>query len=338
MISRETPKPSPIRAWLVRGIGLVLFSVILSRVDYRGAFRLMRAANPLTLGAAFLLIFPMVAVKTLRWRQLQRLAGLGAGNFETSYLAYLSGMYAGLVTPGRVGEFLRVKYLTDAGAPLGPAMSTVLWDRLIDVGGLFFMGLLALAPLAGDFASLFRILVGLAVLLALGTPLVLRGGGALGRRSRGWVAQRVEALGGLGRKFREVGAGLATTLDAIGPGAWLSLVGLTLVGWVVYYLQAWLLARALGIGLGLFPLLVSVTVAAVAAFLPVSISGLGTRDAAMIVLFQRFGSTGEQAVALSALVFVVLIANALLGLLATQRLGRLTRVGAGIRIDGPGAG
>ena len=104
------------------------------------------------------------------------------------------------------------------------------------------------------------------------------------------------------------------------PGVWLSLLLLTLAGWVVYYLQAWLLARTLGITLGLFPLVVCVTAAAVAAFLPVSISGLGTRDAAMIILFRRFGCPGEQAVALSTLVFLVLIANALLGLWASHRL------------------
>lgn len=318
---------SPIRAWLVRGVGLVLFLVILTRVDYRGAFQLIRQANPLTLLAAFFLILPMVALKTLRWRRLQHVARIDSGTFESSFLAYLTGMYAGLVTPGRVGEFLRVKYLTDAGAPLGPAMSTVLWDRLIDVGGLFFMGLLALAPLAGEFGNLYRGLLILLVLLTLGTPVVLRGGGGIGSRARAALAALAERAGAPGRRAREVGSALGDTLAGMGPSTWLSLLALTLAGWLVYYLQAWLLARTLGIGLGLFPLVVSVTAAAVAAFLPVSISGLGTRDAAMVILFKRFGSPGEQAVALSTLVFLILIANALLGLWASHRLERLTGSG-----------
>lgn len=316
---------SPIRSWFVRGIGLLLFLLILSRIDYRGATRILLGADPLTLVAAFLLILPMMALKTIRWRRLQRISTIRPGDFASSLLAYMTGMYAGLVTPGRVGEFLRVKHLTDAGAPLGPAMSTVIWDRLIDIAGLLFMGLLALGPLAAQFRGLYFGLLVLTLALAVGIPLVLRGGGRVGVATRSALHRLSGRGGGVGRRLGEIGAALAETLGRIGPSEALVLLGLTLAGWVIYYFQAWLLATTLGIPLGLFPLVVSVTAAAVAAFVPVSISGLGTRDAALVVLLGRFGRPSEEAVALSTLVFLVLVANALLGLLASQWLHRRTR-------------
>lgn len=316
-------KTSPIRSWLFRGIGLALFVLILLKIDHQEALRLLVRADPLTLAGAFLLILPMMALKTLRWRLLQRITGIQGGDFQASLLAYMTGMYAGLVTPGRVGEFVRVKYLTDRGAPVGPAMSTVIWDRLIDIAGLLLLGLLALGPLAGEFQGLYGSLLVLVLGLGIGTPLLLRGGGRWGAALRTSLRHLAQRGGRVGAKLAETGSALGWTLGRIGARAWIALVGLTLAGWVVYYLQAWFLAQTLGLPLGLFPLVVSVTAAAVAAFVPVSISGLGTRDAAMVLLFGKFGRPSEEAVALSTLVLLVLVANAILGLLASQRLASL---------------
>lgn len=276
----------------------------------------------------------MIAFKTARWNDLQRAVGLPGSSFGRSYLAYFTGLYAGLVTPGRVGEFVRVKFLTDQGAPFGVAMATVLWDRILDVLGLFLLGVLALWPLAGEFRGLY---LGSLATLALGmlfaVILVRQGPGAAGGL-RARVGERLRRFGPVGRLVSAGGGGLLSASRRLRPGVLARGGALTVAGWLIYYLQALLVARALSIPLGVLPLVVSVTAAAVAAFLPVSISGLGTRDAVLVLLFSRLGRPASEAVALSTLILALLVANALLGLAASQLLAIVTRP----KIDSPGAG
>ena len=67
------------------------------------------------------------------------------------------------------------------------------------------------------------------------------------------------------------------------------------------------------------------TAAAVATFLPISVSGIGTRDVALVILFQGMGKTREEALAYSALVLAMLILNALVGLAVSRAPGGITQ-------------
>ncbi|HEX7880021.1 MAG TPA: lysylphosphatidylglycerol synthase transmembrane domain-containing protein [Candidatus Eisenbacteria bacterium] len=312
-------KSDPRLAWLVRAIGVGLFVILIARSDPGAIAGVLRRANPATIGLAGLLIFPMIAFKTARWRDLQRAVRLPMAPFGESFRAYLEGLFAGLVTPGRVGEFVRVRSLTRQGAAFGPAMATVLWDRVFDVLGLFLLGSLALVPLAGTFRGLY-----VGSLAALGGGLLVTAFLVWGPTG-GWrrfMTPRTPTQGhsgqGLAGKLRESLAGLLEASRSFRGGLLVRVGLLTLLGWVVYYAQAWLLARAIHLDLRLDALIVAVTAAAVAAFLPISISGIGTRDAALVVLFTRLGETREEALAYSALVLAMLLLNALVGLVASR--------------------
>jgi len=311
-------KSDPRLAWLLRAIGLGLFVFLVVRSDPAAIAGVLKRAKPLPLIAAGLMIFPMIAFKTARWRDLQRAVRIDGISFGDSYRAYLEGLFAGLVTPGRVGEFVRVRSLTGRGAPLGPAMATVIWDRIFDVLGLLFIGSVALIPLAGSFRSLY-----LGSLVALGLGLSAAGFILWGptRRWRDILSRspnQQTGPGGLRRKLAETLSALLLASRSF-RGELLARVGiLTLAGWAVYYLQAWLLARTINLELPLTSLIVAVTAAAVASFLPISISGIGTRDVALVILFQRMGRTREEALAYSALVMAMLLLNALIGLAASR--------------------
>jgi len=315
-------KSDPRLAWLLRAIGLGLFVFLVLRSDPAAIAGVLKRSRLLPLFAAGLMIFPMIAFKTARWRDLQRAVRIEGISFGDSYRAYMEGLFAGLVTPGRVGEFVRVRSLTRRGAPLGSAMATVLWDRIFDVLGLLFLGSVALIPLAGSFRGLY-----VGSLVALGGGLLVAGVVLFGPTG-GWQdllsrpgAGGADSVGRLRRKLGEaVGALLLASRSF--RGGLLARVGLlTLAGWGVYYLQAWLLASTIRLELPFVSLVVAVTAAAVATFLPISISGIGTRDVALVIIFQRMGKTREEALAYSALVLAMLILNALIGLVASRSGG-----------------
>jgi hypothetical protein len=96
-------------------------------------------------------------------------------------------------------------------------------------------------------------------------------------------------------------------------------VGLTLLAYALFFLQGLLLALALDLRLGVVYLTVSLSVSGFVTLLPISISGLGTRDAALIAMFAPAGIIAEQAVAYSTLFFLTFyIAGGLIGAVAYQ--------------------
>jgi uncharacterized protein (TIRG00374 family) len=66
-----------------------------------------------------------------------------------------------------------------------------------------------------------------------------------------------------------------------------------------YVLQIYALARSLGISISFLYLSMSFSVAALISLLPISIGGLGTREAALILLLGRVSLTAETVVVLS---------------------------------------
>jgi uncharacterized membrane protein YbhN (UPF0104 family) len=92
-----------------------------------------------------------------------------------------------------------------------------------------------------------------------------------------------------------------------------------LLAYALFFWQGWLLALALDLPLGMVYLAVCLSVAGVAALLPISFSGLGTRDAILILLFAPLGLAAEEAVAFSTLFFLTFyVGGGALGAIAWQ--------------------
>ena len=80
-------------------------------------------------------------------------------------------------------------------------------------------------------------------------------------------------------------------------------VGVALVFWFFEMVFAYLLLLSLGISLPLFTVFVLYSIMALSDIIPLSISGLGTRDAVAILFFSFLGLPAEQAIAFSLLLF-----------------------------------
>ena len=97
---------------------------------------------------------------------------------------------------------------------------------------------------------------------------------------------------------------------------WLQAVGLTLSGWILYYLTVYLLAASINIHIPFFFLVACVSITAVITLIPISISGIGTRDAVLILLFAQLGLSQESAVAFAVMILFMYAVNGLIGLVA----------------------
>ncbi len=300
------------RSNLPRLVGLGLFVVIIWRLDSRRTVEVLADASLSILAIAFLLNLPQVALKALRWRWMLKAQGISYGVVPSS-LAYFGSIFIGLLTPGRLGEFIKAVHVNrDCGIPSGRAFSSVLADRLFDLYALMIVGGAALISLGlADKDSTALAIAVPAVALVL--PMVL----LLNSTTFGWTQTVGNRFGKLGRKLLGPEGWVVELRDGLKqltlPWATLA-VALTVLAYTVFYMQAYLLALAMGLDIGVVQVSYAVALGSLITLIPISISGLGTREAAIVAYLGITGVTAEAALGFSLLVFLIFyIGGALLG-------------------------
>jgi uncharacterized protein (TIRG00374 family) len=297
----------------LRIIGLAVFIIILGKLDIGMVAGIVTEARLFYLLAAFVWVIPLLLLKAYRWYMLLKLQGLEY-EFRSLFLDFLSSNYLGLATPGRAGEFTKVAYLKDmTRASWGKAFSSVIADRLLDLFVIIAIG--SLGVLAYPFSH------------QLSTLMVLLLTGLLGVTYCLFDAKVGISVLGLWHKVRSgytSGGNLAIHLADFyqGMGAFRRIkvavaVVLSLLAYLCVISQGYLLARAIGITLSPLYLAFCMAIVSLVSLIPISISGIGTRDMVLIGLFSTQGIQAEYAVAFSTLMFFAFnVAAALLGALA----------------------
>jgi uncharacterized protein (TIRG00374 family) len=234
--------------------------------------------------------------------------------------AYLNGQFYGQITVGRVGEFYRAEALVERRISIGRAMSSCLWDRILDV-----IAVLSLAAVLGAFVVGDR----RSAVWAGGMLAALAAGGvvALGvvksafnpkhptERSKR-LREKIERSAPLKRLVR----GLLDLVDGakelIRPLPLLEALFWTGISWANYYATLWQLAGSMGLTASRASLTAASSLAALTALLPISISGLGVREAVFAQVLGTGGTRMESAVVLSLANLAVMTVAALsLGLI-----------------------
>jgi glycosyltransferase 2 family protein len=298
--------------WL-RLVGIVLLVILLIRLDFGQIRAALRDADLRLIALAVLCVIPLIGVKTVRWQGILRAQAINMA-FGPALLAYFGSLFVGFLTPGRLGEFIKAVHVQrDCDVSLAQAFSTVLADRLFDLYTLLAVGCAALLTLALVGYELLAVL-SLVVMLTL--PLVL----FLQDDAFGWMQCVAMRFGAVGRKlFAEEGI-LPQIRVGLRSLTWrwtIWSVVLTIVAYGIFFGQCYLLACALDLAVGFVPVMFAVALGSLVTLIPVSISGLGTREAAMIAYLDTAGITAEAALSFSLLVFVTFyIAGGVIGAVA----------------------
>ena len=286
----------------LRLLGFGILFILLARIDIPALGKVLVSANPIWISVALLLNFLALVLKVSRWRLLVTMQSARYGLVK-SVLAYLGSIFLGIVTPGRLGEFARALYLKQDGVlSVGRGVSTVFVDRLCDLYLLVAVGLLGIWGSPShrlDAALPWFIAFGAALLVV---PLIIL--------NRSWwvllsgflsklVSKRF--LDRLGGSLDEFQTGLVRSFR---PNLVVA-IALTVASFLVGTWQCVLLASALGISLPPWYLAFVLAIVGLVGMIPVSVAGVGTREAAMVILLSPRGVNAEVAIAFSALFFLV---------------------------------
>jgi len=304
--------------WLPRLIGPALLAYFLLITDLERLLVNLRGLTwwPLLLSLALYPIF--LALKAWRWNLLLRNLNLEAPPLGYSMRLYMIGLFLGGATPGQSGDFIKAWYLRERGQPLAPALFSILLDRLFDLLVMALLSLpgviLFLPLLPPQFRAPVAVLtLGFAGAIALSIPALLA------RRPRDWLLTRT--LRSTPRRVRAVLESWPRQFARLDlrPRLLAALLFATLCSVPATMLRLWLLFRALNMVIPLPALVSCMALVSVLQSLPISISGVGVRDAVLIGVLGGYGYGRGEALALSALMLLLNIENILLGFVASLR-------------------
>lgn len=257
------------------------------------------------------------AMRGLRWHLFARQLGLGLG--LGANLRHFLGGFAMSVTPGRVGELVRMRWIRrETGWPFERTAPLVLVDRAADLAAMGAILALAIALSATGISGAVPV-AGLALAGA-------------------WVATRPALLGtlaDLGYRLTGRGARLFARLRAASrslarfgaPRVLLAAGALGLVGWAAEGVAFHFLLVWLGSDIGLWKAVAIFVFATLAGGLTGAPGGLGGAEAAMIALLALEGVPLEVSVPATAVIrvttlwFAIAIGLAVLPLAERRSLG-----------------
>lgn len=269
-------------------LGLILFFYILSRIDFGDLADTLRSVNLAYFSAGLLFLAIGVLTRFWRWGTLINSIGKNLA-FKDLAVFSLRGIFWGVLTPGKLGEFLRAKYLSEAtSASLGKSFYTTIIDRIADLLVVAAVGLLAIRN--------FQLSALISICLAVLAYFLIKRNNLLKNLIKFMVPSAIKNK--MDNFLSELYSGFKS-LD------WR--VMLKILFWAfMYYLFSgaltnYFMALAIGAEVSFWHMFFITSLTWLAVALPISFLGLGTREASFIYFLSFVGVPAPQALAISLL-------------------------------------
>ena len=287
-------------------VGLAIFVWIVRGAGVERIVKTFREIDPVRL-----LVFPLftvfiVWIRGLRWWLLLRGAGIGYSRWRSS-LVWAIGFFAAAITPGKVGDAVRALYVSrETGRGLGSSFLTVFVDRLMDLVTVLVFGLITIVIFSyvyTDMPSIWVIVTASVGLLGL-LYLVLHRD--LMRKLLGPLFRALTPA-----KYRpQLTAEVHGFYDALGlyrkqRAATIAAGFLTLLFWAGVVLLAFTVTWVLRIDVSLGYVALMMPMVTLVEIIPISVSGIGTREAAVVFFFSAVNIGNAEAVAFSITYLIV---------------------------------
>jgi glycosyltransferase 2 family protein len=265
---------------------------------------MLGAADPWLMALAVLVLVAVPAVSIPRWRAILRRLGHALPLSLITRSLYIGAFFNQFLPSSIGGDAWRIWFCTRAGVPLGIATSSVLIERLVGLLAVLLCFCLTFPILLGRvgddpvrwllwllFASCFGAILGLTVIAI--------------------AARKLERFRPL-RPLAALGFALASVARSsdVPLLIWSGILG-QLVAIVAFYL----ICRSVGAPLSFIACAVTLPPGLLVALIPVSLGGWGIREGALIVLLGFYDISPEQALVVSALFGLSLLAASTPGFL-----------------------
>ena len=292
--------------------GILLLFYVIYRLDRQQLFSILKKIDLRFVAMSFAIFSLNLAMRAFRWFRVLSIAGISAklGDVITYYL---SSMFYGSVTFGRLGELYRMRLFQNIDTSsyekdFAFFISAV--DRVIDVLFMALLSLVLVMLLPGhngwkiSLASILGPVFIISVTLIFSSKALYQKYSPLLAEKRGVIARTILRLLSLLRQFSLVGR----MTDMV------EILMYTALSWILYILSCYFIVLGLNLDLPWSLLALALFMAILVSLLPVTFQGFGTREIVFISVFSIAGISKEGAVSVSiAFVLTMLMTSLVTG-------------------------
>ena len=280
------------------------------QIDMRAAGLAVVRVHPGYLALVLALVACDRLVMILRWVLLLRASGVPIAARSAARIFLISSFVGSFLPAGVGGDVARAYGLARATADSSEAVASVAIDRVLGIVALVVMGLVGLTSTANTLTD-WRALAAAALLLVASIAIFwadrLVGAVLPSSWKHAWIGRHASATGDALSRYRTRPATLALVF-------WWSVVVQLL-----RIVQAYFLGLGLGLAVPFRYYLVFMPVGLLMLLLPISISGFGLPQGAIVWLMRPLGVPDEESFALSTLIVLTGLAGNLPGLVLWLR-------------------
>jgi len=287
-------------SFLLPFLGLSLFVYIVGRTGLDNITGIIRDADARLLPLAPVLVVAIILVRGIRWRILMRVVDIDYSLWRSAKV-WTIGFFAASVTPAKAGDTLRAFYVReDTGRTFGEAFLTVFIDRLWDLMFVLALGVVSVLVFSRFYMEIPSGWIVLTASLGIAVCVYLATRRALMRRL---LKPMFDAL--VPKKYKETfSLNFNTFYDSLAlyrrdRGAMVAAFLLTVLVWALVFLLAYYITVLFGIDVDLKYVVLIMPIVTLVELIPISVSGLGTRDATVIYFFSVVGISSAAAVGFS---------------------------------------
>lgn len=275
-------------------IGIIILIIIIFNLDLAILLSIFSQLNPLYAFISLFAIFPIVIMINFQWQILLRKQQINASFFYTFKNIFI-GYFYGFVTPGGFGGYLRALYLKyETNEPLPKCLGNIIIFNTIDFITLLVLGAIGALVLSSVFPLLFYVIILVLLLVIFLLVFFLKKDLSYGAFTR-IVESRVFSL--IKNRIEDPLDSFYDNLPKF-PDLFIPFV-LSFAGWLVQFFEFYLIAQLFGINIPVGTVLLILAVANVIGVIPISVYGLGTRDATLLSLFSIYSIVPERIISLS---------------------------------------
>jgi uncharacterized protein (TIRG00374 family) len=292
-------------SWLWHLIGPVIVVVAVYLAGPVKVWAVLSEGDLRFIAGAVILAIPMVLIKGIRWFVLLDSYDIKLPFAESTGI-YAAGMLFSAITPGRVGDLVKIAILIKKGYSAAKAIACNILDRLFDVATVLLAGTAGMWYFSAQFASHLRIIniVGAALLALLVLWVAKRH--SVKKIATKLIPNRYHSVAG--ESWNEIAGGFGR--DRIGHKLLIAVC--TVLFWAIYFSAIYLCGLAVGVNVSFFYVSACAAVAMLLSMLPITVAGVGTRDAVFVLLLGQIGIEKHQSLAFSTLVLGLFLINCII--------------------------
>jgi len=298
---------------ILPAIGIILLAYLIYSIGIVNLYNALSNISLYYMAVAIMLTLLYVPMQTLKWHAILKRQGISI-SFYDAIKMQLKSVFYGIITPARAGSFVKSFYLKDkAGINIGKAISSVLVERMLDLFTIFLLAFGGTLLLTNKLLNIrYAIFMSLAAIIIIGYVVFNR---KFAKMLLGFFYNKLlpdKYKEGVRESFYSFYENMPRKTSLIVPFA------LTVMYWTLTYTITYVIALAFGINIGYFTLIFISAISTFVTLIPITIAGLGTREASLVGLLGIYGINSNSVVAMSLSAFFITgIVPALIGFMFT---------------------